>query len=185
MLLLLFGCAVTRPSDDNSNFLYNHKYKNELVAPFIIEDRTGIKSNDIDYVDIKKTIEKELKRGNATSTNLTSDKELKFIYHECVNTGLYPTQNKGLNFFIHLFTLGLFPMGELKKCQTDLDIINKKTDKVINHYTTTINAETGGVFYIYAFPGASIFHKMNRVNVPARKLLMEYQESIRADKYEK
>jgi hypothetical protein len=109
---------------------------------------------------------------------------LRFTYFPCVETEKYPTNNQFINVLIHIGTIGFFPVGTYKKCQTDLDIINKNTNEVVKHFSTNIESKTGGMFYTYALPGVITIYSRNRIVIPARKLLIEFQESERTEKYE-
>jgi hypothetical protein len=128
--------------------------------------------------DPKLKIIDDVKRESKRKVNEENPKvELHFVYHKCEDKGLFPTQYAPVNLLIHLATLCLWRIGEIKSCRVDLEVKDISTGKVTDTFTSVFEERSGGNIFEYGQLSSMIAD--GSWAFPARKLLLQYQEKSR------
>ncbi len=145
--IVLNGC-VTGPLIYEMRSASKLKYEGRIPTEFEVVDKTEIPSHDFDFIEIKRTIEKEIARENVNFEDSSSQLlKMKFTYFKCENVARFPTDSKGINVLIRVVTLGLFPIGDYKKCPVSLDVIDISTNEVVGTYSMDLAAsDIAGLF---------------------------------------
>lgn len=153
------------------------KYETRIPTDLEVVDKTEIPSHDLDFIEIKRTIEKEIARENLNFEDSSSQLlKMKFTYSKCENVGRYPTDSKGINVLIRVVTLGLFPIGDYKKCPVSLDVIDISTNEVVGTYSMVLAAsDIAGLSDTQFYPPFIRTHQ--RIAVPMKKLIIQFQKS--------
>ncbi len=174
LALSVSGCVITGPTRSERIAVADLEYMDGISAVIEVEDKTAIASHDFDYIDIKKTIEKEVMRQNESRKELPQKPKLKFTYLKCETTGHFPSDSNGLNMIIRIFTFGIVATGDIKKCPSLLEIQDPTTGVTNSKYETSVENRQGGSIFEYLGNHSEV-RKANRILIPMKKLLLEYQ----------
>jgi hypothetical protein len=174
LALSVSGCVITGPTRSERTAVADFKYTEAISTVIEVEDKTGVATHDFDYIDIKKTIEEEVKRQNETRKELPQKSKLHFTYLKCETIGHFPSDSNGLNMAIRFLTFGIVATGDIKKCPALLEIRDPTTGVAISKYETTVENKQGGSVFEYLW-NLSEVRKENRILIPMKKLLLDYQ----------
>tara|TARA_B110001454_G_C12723272_1_gene436168 strand:+ start:4526 stop:5107 length:582 start_codon:yes stop_codon:yes gene_type:complete len=176
IIIVVNGC-VTGPLIYEMRSASKLKYEGRIPTELEVVDKTEIPSHDFDFIEIKRTIEKEIARENLNFEDSSSQLlKMKFTYFKCESVGSYPTGSKGINVLIRVITFGLFPIGEYKKCPVSLDVVDISTNEVVGTYSMVLAAsDIAGLFDTQFYPPFIRTHQ--RITVPMKKLITQFQKS--------
>tara|TARA_B110001454_G_scaffold28073_1_gene27448 strand:- start:43845 stop:44465 length:621 start_codon:yes stop_codon:yes gene_type:complete len=178
LALSVSGCVITGPTRLERIAVADLEYMDGISAVIEVEDKTGIANHDFDYIDIKKTIENEVIRQNKRGNELSQKSKLKFTYLKCETTGHFPSDSNQLNMVIRIFSFGIVATGDIKKCPSLLEIQDPTTGATTSKYETSVENKQGGSIFEY-LGNLSEVRKENRVLIPMKKLLLDYQGVIK------
>jgi len=179
-MLSLAGCAIGPYGDDYREYLRKPEFVDNINGKIIVDDQTGYKKGESNFRENPKNeILNEVKRSKKNVVEDNPEVELHFTYYKCEQKELFPTQSEPLNGLIAVGTLGFWPIGSIKTCKTELVVRDVKTGKDLEAFVYIMDARRGGSFYMYMFGVRSMFMSKGSWGLPARRLLMQYQEKTK------
>jgi len=180
LVFIMTGCATGPYGEDYWEYLSRPVFADNFNGKITVDDQTSYKKGQSNFRENPKLeIIDEIRRGQRNVIEDNPKTEFHFTYYRCEEKGLFPTQSEPLNVLIAVGTLGIWPIGTEKVCRVDLEIKDITTGKIVDSFTSTTEERSGGSIYQY-LPGAR-GPRMSKASwgLPARRLLLQYQENLK------
>lgn len=179
---VLTACATGPYGEDYREYLERPVFADEINGKITVDDQTAYKKGQVNFRENPKLeIIDEVKRSKRGVNENDPKVELHFTYYKCEEKGLFPTQSEPLNVFLAVGTLGIWPIGSIKSCKTELAVRDMNSGKTLDSFAAGIDERSGGSFYQYLFGIRTKFMASGSWGLPARRLLLQYQEKLRTN----
>lgn len=177
--IFLTGCAVGPYGNDFHEYLHGQKLGDDIHGKISVDDQSGYTKGSINHRENPKLeIIDDIRRESKRNIEEESAKiEFHFIYYKCEDEGLFPTQYAPINLLVHIATLTFWRIGEKKSCRVDLEVKDISSGSIIDSFTSIFEERSGGNILEYSYLGGITARGSWRL--PARKLLLQYQEKYR------